>query len=584
MVVLHAVVRLQMVKKLLFRQIKNIQEVLSRQYSRRTLALMALFMLVNALKVSLVNLQMITERTPEIFLYKFGFTLLLVLMIYPFVFMLKPRLPVFVFYWGQILYLGVNLSYYQYFHKYLHFRGALSVFREGMTATLNSSAPLSLWHLVLLLDLPLFVLLVKKVRWPAPVVRRIWVVALLSAVLCVVTLGRVEARNFSQKVSFVQNVKNYYEGEQEIVERYGTLFNAFLNLYENRDVSHLIRNFTYGPLIHGSAAGEEKLNVVLVQVESLDAAVPGLMHNGQPVAPFLQELAGSSVYYSHTLSYHLGGSTSDAEFSVLNSIHPLVDYPSIKLDTYTYPNSMVKQFDRAGYRTVGYHGNVGGFFNRNLAYPKMGFQEFMDIDSMGLTEAGWGASDQDVFSYALKHLETLEEPFFAQIVTMTSHGPFTNAEHYYRNLAYEDVENERVRNYLNSVSYVDRALAMLVEELRSRFPDTLIVIYGDHTPSIREEEFSQTSFKEEEKYFEFVPLFILTPEGQIHREDRLAASFLDVAPTVLKASGIGYSIRTDGEDLLQPGRLSNPVPFRGTWFSRQGLVQDLLDRPESPEQ
>lgn len=572
------------IAEVISRQKKNIYEVLTRQYSRRTLVLMALFMLVNALKVSLVNLQMITERTPEIFLYKFGFTLLLVLMIYPFVFMLRPRFPVMLFYGVQVLYLGINLSYYQYFHKYLHFRGALSVFREGMTATLNSSAPVSPWHLVLLLDLPVLVLLVKKVRWPAPVVRRIWAVALLSAVLCVVTLGRVEAHNFSQKVSFVQNVKNYYEGEQEIVERYGTLFNAFLNLYENRDVSHLIRDFTYGPLIHGEATGEKSLNVVMVQVESLDAAVPELMHMGQPVAPFLRELAGSSVYYPRTLSYHLGGSTSDAEFSVLNSIHPLVDYPSIKLDDYTYPNSMVKQYLGAGYRTVGFHGNVGGFFNRNLAYPKMGFQEFHDIDSMGLKEAGWGAPDQDVFSFALQHLESLEEPFFAQIVTMTSHGPFTNAGHYYQNLAYEDVESERVRNYLNSVSYVDRALAQLVGELRSRFPDTLIVIYGDHTPSIREEEFTQTSFKEGENYFEFVPLYILTPDRQVHREDTLAASFLDVAPTVLKASGIGYSIRTDGEDLLQPMRLSNPVPFRGNWFSRQTLVRDLLIRQGTMDQ
>ena len=42
-----------------------------------------------------------------------------------------------------------------------------------------------------------------------------------------------------------------------------------------------------------------------------------------------------------------------------------------------------------------------------------------------LPEIGWGTSDEAVFSYALDILEKEDSPFFAEIMTLSNHHPFT---------------------------------------------------------------------------------------------------------------------------------------------------------------
>jgi phosphoglycerol transferase MdoB-like AlkP superfamily enzyme len=46
-----------------------------------------------------------------------------------------------------------------------------------------------------------------------------------------------------------------------------------------------------------------------------------------------------------------------------------------------------------GYTALAFHGNRGGFYSRDEAYPKMGFNEFKGINKLGLTSDGWGDPD-----------------------------------------------------------------------------------------------------------------------------------------------------------------------------------------------
>ena len=182
----------------------------------------------------------------------------------------------------------------------------------------------------------------------------------------------------------------------------------------------------------------------------------------------------------------------------------------------------------------------------------MGFQEFDDMTKMNLKDVGWGAPDNKVFDYALQRMKTVKSPFFTYIITMTSHGPFTNASNYYHNSDYDDISDVTVRNYFNSMSYVDKSIKDFVAALQSQNKDTNILIWGDHTPNVNNETlFKQASFTYENKYFEFTPLFILTQDKKVYKETKKVASFLDISPTILETSGISFDVKSNGLNLLQ---------------------------------
>jgi lipoteichoic acid synthase len=563
------------IKKFIKKEVKNLQEVFRNKSDAFLIVAILSFIFLNTLKITAFNYYIMSDHSAALFSYKLLFTLFVVLIIYPFLFAFKSKAVLITFYVVQTLYIIINTSYYMYFQSYLHFSEAVSIVTEGFAAVKNAAAPISPLLLLVLIDLPILIWILRRyIRYPA-LTRQLRYIVLAVILMSSSFIYGIEQDNFAHKVSYRQSVKNYYEGESDIVARYGTLFNNILNSREKRDYSSYVSKIKYGEELINKKSTDEKPNFIFIQVESMDSNAVDQMHDGRYIAPFLHELSNNCVFYPYVMSYHMGGSTSDAEFSTINSVQPLADYPAIKLSNYDYPNSMVNKLSDASYSTLAFHGNVGGFFNRNLAFPKMGFQSFYDIARMGLVEKGWGASDGDVFDYTIKTLEKAKEPFFAYTITMSSHGPFTNASNYYNEPGYEDIKNKKIRNYYNSISYVDMALEKFVADVNENFDNTYVVIYGDHAPSVKSGGYTQASFLENKRYFEFVPLFIITPDKKVYRENRLAASFLDIAPTTLNAAGIDFDIKSDGLDLLAYPNSNKNIPYKSASYDRYSLYSKV---------
>jgi len=225
-----------------------------------------------------------------------------------------------------------------------------------------------------------------------------------------------------------------------------------------------------------------------------------------------------------------------------------------------------------GFTTKAFHGNVGNFYNRDYAYYKLGFDIFYDRSRMQLPQEGWGASDHGVFNYALDTLNTRKKPFLDYIITMSSHEPFTNVGQYFISNLYDDLPTVQTKNYLLSMTYVDKSLKDFVARVRRKHPNTIIVVFGDHTPYvIKKGPFHRAAFTHDGKEFEFVPLIIATPNSERRMETKMAASFLDIAPTVLKLAGVPYRLKTYGDDLL--GERHDKIPFREGLYERQLLFE-----------
>jgi len=307
----------------------------------------------------------------------------------------------------------------------------------------------------------------------------------------------------------------------------------------------------------------------------MDSNIIHHTYKGKYITPYLHALSKNSIYFPYVLSYHKAGGTSDCEFSVLNSIEPLDDFPSMKIAYYTYPNSVVRMLAGASYATHAFHGNTGSYFNRKQAFARMGFTEYHDMEKMGLSHEGWGAPDDKVFRYAFNLIKTLPQPFFCYIITMTRHGPYTNAAGYYQNNDFDSIRDETARNFFNSMSYVDRTLEEFVSQIRSHFENTYIFIWGDHTPNIENSYYNQSSFHMDGKYFEFVPLIIITPDNAVYFENKHAASFLDFAPTILQISGIAFDFKTDGHALPDSTGEYRKIPYKGTEYDRAFLYEKI---------
>jgi phosphoglycerol transferase MdoB-like AlkP superfamily enzyme len=293
----------------------------------------------------------------------------------------------------------------------------------------------------------------------------------------------------------------------------------------------------------------------------------------QAVMPFLAQLRNDSLYYPYTLSYHSGGGTSDCDFAILNSVEPLRTASVFFEDRYTYPNSVVKVLRGAGYGAYAFHGNAITCWGRNRAYPRMGYSDFFDLVQMELAEQGWGAPDGAVFDFSATYTLRCKPPFFAHLITMSSHYPYNSVERYHPN-ELGDIPGEPLTSrHFNSMNYVDTCLRKLVTELRLR-NDGYILIVGDHTPpKLNSSYLRAPKLSVGGAVLEFVPLFILGPGVKPRWEVGTVASFLDLALTLLALSGVSCTYATSGIDLSAPPAVLPPIRFDNKAYSRRELFK-----------
>lgn len=565
-----------MVKSFILNQIDALKGIKNKAGIISVCAIL-LFFFLNAFKITLFNFYIIPTQTMEAFKYKLTMSILLVLIIYPVILSIRSKIVFIALYILQAVYILANISYYLYYHSYLNILQWFALFNEGFLAVKNFSAPMSAKMLVAFIDLPVFLFIAIKYSNIYNVKKKLHFYRLATIAISLLIIVHSQV-SIHAKGNFITTLmKDKYKGESPIVQWYGTVANNIASLFLAGNESQLISCFKYGNDLANDKDSGDKPNFVIIQVESMDSSVISTKYKDTHIAPYLNSLAEENIFYPYVMSYHKGGATSDCEFSIINSIETLDGFPAIKLTSYQYPNSMLKMLSNSSYKNVAFHGNTGVFFNRDSAFPKMGFDEFYDMKNMGLKHAGWGAPDKEVFNFAAKTIKKLEQPYLAYIITMTSHGPFVNARNYYNNSMYDDIQNETVRNYFNSMSYVDESINSFVTDIRANCKNTYIFIIGDHTPSINTSTYKQASFTMDGRYFEFVPLIIITPDNKKYKEDKRVASFLDISPTILYSSGVPFDIKSDGQDLINPAESFNKIPFKGDEFDRTYLFNVIKD-------
>jgi len=332
--------------------------------------------------------------------------------------------------------------------------------------------------------------------------------------------------------------------------------------------------------LFGIARGK---NVIVINAESLQAFPLDLVIDGQPITPRLSAFARESLHFVNFFDQTHLGTTSDAEFAAMHSLHPLAVGVLSNHFSYNHHRGLPRILSEHGYATVSACAAQADFWNMRAMHAGLGFQQSFFEDRFRMTELiGPWLADHEFFAQIMPILTGQPAPFMAFLLTASNHHPYRlPPEH--RELSLGALEGTLLGDYLQSVRYFDRAFGTLVDRLRAAglLETSVVVIYGDHHGFLGDppELGGLLGISAQDEYRTLqvrkrVPMMIRLPHAAKAGVETVAGGHLDIAPTILSLLGITHeSGLMLGRDLTQGG--TSLVVFRDgsftdgtTWYAR----------------
>ena len=145
------------------------------------------------------------------------------------------------------------------------------------------------------------------------------------------------------------------------------------------------------------------------------------------------------------------------------------------------------------------HSYERDFYNRDVAYKKLGFDEFYDIETLKtLWNYGKYVSDVSLVDNIISKLDEQKksknkEPVFVWALTMQNHTPYSTSYYDKENL-YVDVEGktltdaskDKLKAFVNGLVETDKSMKKLLDYLDKSKEPTVVLFYGDHLPALYE--------------------------------------------------------------------------------------------------
>lgn len=327
-------------------------------------------------------------------------------------------------------------------------------------------------------------------------------------------------------------------------------------------------------------------NLVLIIVEGLGRSFSGPGARQGSFTPFLDELAGQSLYWENFVAPQ--GRTFGVLPSLLGSL-PFGEHGFSSMGRNMPAHvSLLSILRSQGYRTRYFTGtnlefdNQGQFLSRQGTDVISGSAQFDPAVKRGNE---WGYADRELFDHELKFASNDTcKPCLTVIQTVTMHDPFTfpGQDAYKARVTQRldrlEIAADKRAPYQNdakifaSILYADDALRHYFDEARKQagHDNTIYIITGDH----RLPELPMSHHLE--RYH--VPLIVYSPMLKEPQRIRSLSSQFDVTPSLLAFLSHQYGLKTPAQASWLGSGLDMEPGFRNVHaFPLKQTKTDLND-------
>ena len=295
-------------------------------------------------------------------------------------------------------------------------------------------------------------------------------------------------------------------------------------------------------------------NVVLFLVESFGRSTVDERVGGEPVAPEFQRLKGEGVYFENFFANSFR--TDRGTVAVLSGFPAQTKMSVMKLPVKSQRlPSIARSLRREGYATSFYYGGDLNFTNTasylyGTGFDRLTWQKDLHFDA---PTSKWGYADDVVIDAFTDHVlaeAASQRPFFAAMLTLSSHEPF-------------DVPFAKFDDpMLNAMAFTDASLGRFVERVRQTpvWNDLLVILIADHAYPYPYGIANSDALRHR------IPMLWLG--GAVRRPAVVETygSQSDLAATLLAQLGIAHGDFLFSRDLFDPAR-----PKFGYWCFNNGF-------------
>lgn len=294
--------------------------------------------------------------------------------------------------------------------------------------------------------------------------------------------------------------------QNELYEKHGfltafTLNFGSLNMNQPQNYSKGYMQHAFEPYLPHETSGETFQNPDIVVVLSEAYWDPTVLNDvsfsADPLENF-REIAKTNPS-GKMISPTFGGGTVRPEFEILTGMSTSALPPGnipyqqyLKKEIFSYPRT----YKNLGYDAVGLHTYQKTFYDRNKAYPLMGFDDFLgeyDLHAEQHWNSGPYITDETIAEEVIYQLEQPHDVgVFVMAITMENHSMYHDKyEEKDRiiKVTGESLTPQQIltlENFAAGVRNSDLALKTIYDYVLQREKPTIVLWYGDHLPTLGE--------------------------------------------------------------------------------------------------
>jgi len=309
-------------------------------------------------------------------------------------------------------------------------------------------------------------------------------------------------------------------------------------------------------------------NLIVILVESYGDWALNTTIDGVEIAPNLNRLVKENgvLYFSKVLPQVKGGRSSDAQLLLNTGLLPVQDGAASFLCSANELPSLPKALKEKGYVSLNFLCDDKAYWNQEATSKAYGFDEI--YDHLGQVETRYG-QDENLFKNAMPRLKAARSPFYAQLVTISTHDA---EECPYPSALKNKIADKNIGCMAVLFQYTDECIGRFLNELKKEnlYDNSIIIITADHDGIGRNMLEGRDVCTLQDRYIPFIVI-----NSPLQAETDKVIGQVDIYPSILDMiGGMQYRFKGLGESVFR--HQAGAASYKDGAMAADGAVADSI--------